>query len=267
MTPTSSATSEITAMSWLTNWMAMPSSACGREHELENLRLDGDIECCGRLVGDEEGGLAGERHRDHGALAHAARELMRVVAGTPLGGRDADARKGRECRLGGLAAVHAAMEAQRLGDLLADGEDRVERRHRLLEDHGDAIAAECGDLARAERGELDAVEPDAAADDASGRRHETQERECQDRLARSALADDAERAAARERIGDVLDRREPPLARGEDDAQLAHCQERRFLLAGYGLARHVSTQSVLGSSWPVGTMPSSHVGMMKGSAR
>ena len=38
-------------------------------------------------------------------------------------------------------------------------------------------------------------------------------------------------------------------------------------LAGYGLARHVSTQSVLGSSWPVGTMPSSHVGMMKGSAR
>ena len=30
----------------------------------------------------------------------------------------------------------------RLGDLLADGVDRVEARHRLLEDHGDVVAAD-----------------------------------------------------------------------------------------------------------------------------
>ena len=34
------------------------------------------------------------------------------------------------------------MQHQRLGDLRADAMQRVERRHRLLEDHGDAVAAQ-----------------------------------------------------------------------------------------------------------------------------
>ena len=37
----------------------------------------------------------------------------------------------------GLLAVHAQVEPQRLGDLAADPHDRVERGHRVLEDHGD----------------------------------------------------------------------------------------------------------------------------------
>ena len=39
--------------------------------QVENLRLHGDIECGGRLVGDHERRFAGERHRHHHALAHA----------------------------------------------------------------------------------------------------------------------------------------------------------------------------------------------------
>ena len=39
------------------------------------------------------------------------------------------------------------MQAQRLGDLAADGVQRVQRRHRLLEHHADAVAAQ-----RAQRG-------------------------------------------------------------------------------------------------------------------
>ena len=35
------------------------------------------------------------------------------------------------------------MGADRLGDLLADREHRIERAHRLLEDHADAPAADC----------------------------------------------------------------------------------------------------------------------------
>ncbi len=56
--------------------------------QVEDLRLDGDVECCGRLVGDDELGLAGQRHRDHDALAHAAGELMRIVIDTPCGIRN-----------------------------------------------------------------------------------------------------------------------------------------------------------------------------------
>jgi hypothetical protein len=59
-------------------------------HQLEDLRLDRHVERGGRLVGDQQVGLAGQRHRDHHALAHAARQLVRVVVDAALGRRDAD---------------------------------------------------------------------------------------------------------------------------------------------------------------------------------
>ena len=48
------------------------------EDEVEDLRLNGDVQRSGRLVGDQHLGIAGERHGDHGALAHAAGELVRI---------------------------------------------------------------------------------------------------------------------------------------------------------------------------------------------
>ena len=41
-------------------------------HQLQDLGLQGDVERSRRLVGDEEARVAGQRHRDHDALAHAA---------------------------------------------------------------------------------------------------------------------------------------------------------------------------------------------------
>jgi hypothetical protein len=61
-----------------------------RQHEVEDLRLDRDVERRGRLVGDEERRVAGERHRDHDPLAHAARELVGVFADADLGRGNAD---------------------------------------------------------------------------------------------------------------------------------------------------------------------------------
>ena len=58
--------------------------------QLEDLRLDGDVERGGRLVGDEQRRAAGERHGDHHALAHAAGHLVRIVVDAPLGIGDAD---------------------------------------------------------------------------------------------------------------------------------------------------------------------------------
>ncbi len=62
----------------------MPSSRLQLAQQLEDLRLDGDVERRRRLVGDQQLGLAGERHGDHHPLAHAARELVRVVVAAPL---------------------------------------------------------------------------------------------------------------------------------------------------------------------------------------
>ena len=48
--------------------------------EVEDLLLDGDVERGGRLVGDQQLGIAGDGHGDHDALALAARHLVRKGA-------------------------------------------------------------------------------------------------------------------------------------------------------------------------------------------
>src|SRR5690242_12802686 len=50
--------------------------------QVEDLGLDSDVKCGGRLVRDQHRRRGGEAHRDHHALAHAARELVRVVTRT-----------------------------------------------------------------------------------------------------------------------------------------------------------------------------------------
>ena len=57
-----------------------PALAAQVVEQLQDLRLDRHVERGRRLVGDQQLGLAGERDRDHHALAHAAGELVRVVA-------------------------------------------------------------------------------------------------------------------------------------------------------------------------------------------
>ena len=53
--------------------------------QLQNLRLNGDIQRCGRFVGDQQGRIIGERHRDHHALSLTAGQFVRK-RGQPVGG-------------------------------------------------------------------------------------------------------------------------------------------------------------------------------------
>ena len=62
--------------------------------QFQDLRLDGDVECCRRFVGDEQARRAGKRDGDSNALAHAARHLVRIVARAPV--RVGDAKLGEE---------------------------------------------------------------------------------------------------------------------------------------------------------------------------
>ena len=110
--------------------------------QLEDLALDGHVQRRGRLVGDQQLGLAGQRHRDHHALLLAARHLVRVGMQPPLGLGHADL---DEQFLGArqrLLAAQAQVLDQRLDELRADREHRVQRLHRVLEDAGDLLAAQ-----------------------------------------------------------------------------------------------------------------------------
>ena len=128
----------------------MPRSRLQPLEQVEDLRLDRDVERGGRLVGDQQRRVAGERHGDRRALAHAAGELVRILRRAALPGRGCRRRSSRRtAAVGRLAPRAAEMDADRLGDLLADGVDRVEAGQRLLEDDADVVAADAGAAAPA----------------------------------------------------------------------------------------------------------------------
>ena len=85
ITATRSAISATTPKSWVMNMMAVPCLRLQLLEQLEDLRLGGDVERGGRLVGDDQRGLQRQRHGDHHALALAAGQLVRVAGQDALG--------------------------------------------------------------------------------------------------------------------------------------------------------------------------------------
>ena len=142
ITQTRSAIRRTMPRSWVMNSIAMPVSRLEVAEELQDLRLHRHVERRGRLVGDEEVGLVGERHGDHHPLALAAGKLVRIGAEPALGLADADLLEELEHALARRLIAHAAMHLEHLADLPLDGVQRVERGHRLLEDDADVVAAD-----------------------------------------------------------------------------------------------------------------------------
>src|SRR5258708_131282 len=84
------------------------------------------------------------------------------------------------------------MDAQHFIELAADRVQRVQRRHRLLEDHADFCATNVAHLVLRRDGKILAFEQDAAAPDAHMRAgQQAKDRTRDERFARSALADQA----------------------------------------------------------------------------
>ena len=83
------------------------------------------------------------------------------------------------------------MGVQALADLLADGEHGIERRHRLLEDHGDLAAADRVQLVLRQLQQVDAAPPHLAGEP-QRRPQETDDRSQREALAGTRFADEAE---------------------------------------------------------------------------
>ncbi len=214
--------------------------------KVEDLGLRRYVERRGRLVGDQHGRVTGERHRDHHALPHPAGILERVLFGGLFGARDLDHRQELDHPAGDVLLARLLVQADRFGHLVADGVDRREGRHRLLEDHRDVAAADRADLlaARIEPGKVDeilaagsatvgvvTVEDHLAADDLPGRIDDLEDRPRGDGLARAGFAHDAGRPPPVQREGDVLHRLQHPLAQREHRVEVLDLQHD---VAGFG---------------------------------
>ena len=143
---------------------AVSNSLCRRLDQLEDLRLDGHVERGRRLVGDQQLRVVGQRHRDHRALAHAARELVRVGVGALARLGDADQREHLDRPVPRLRLRDVAVRAHALGDLRADLVEGVQRGQRVLEDHRDLVAADRAQVVLGRAEQVLAVEAHGAAD-------------------------------------------------------------------------------------------------------
>ena len=216
-----------TPRSWVIRISPVPSVFCRSSDQRQDLRLDGDVERGGRLVRDQQRRPAGQRHRDHRALPHAAGKLMRIFQRPPLRFGDPDQAQHVDRLLPGLPGGDLPVQPDHFGDLVADPHHRVERGHRLLEDHRDAIAADLPHLGLVELEQIGAFEHHGAADDPARRiGHQPHDRQRGHALAAAGFADDRERLAAANHERNVVDRLEQPRIGEEHRVQVLHVENR-----------------------------------------
>ena len=145
-------------------------------------------------------------------------------------------------RLPAFALVELGMDVEHFGDLVAEPHDRIERGHRLLEDHRDAVAADAAHLGARLHEQVVAFEQHAARrrGELAGRQ-QAHDGVRGDGLARAGLADHANDLARRDRERHVLDRVHAVRAVGQADREPLHVED------GLGVGHHIRRAS-FGSS-------------------
>ena len=239
MTTTRSAICATTAMSWVMNSTAAPVSRLSRSI---SARISAWMVTSSAVVGSS---AISSRGSQASAMAIITRWRMppdsscgywpsrRSGSGMRTWRRRSSARVARRL------AAQAPVDAQALGQLPADGEDRVQRRHRLLEDHADLVAADGAHQIVVGAAQLDplaaAVEEQAAAGDlAAAELDEPHQAQRRHRLARPALADEAHGLARRDGEADVLDPHHRAVLGLELDAEVPDLGDRMRMVEHSG---------------------------------
>ena len=134
MTATRSQIWRMTPRSWLMNSIDTPLSRCSFFQEVENLRLNGNIECRNRFIGNDQLRLEHHGARNSDPLALPAGKLMRI---SPYDSRiHSDTFEGFGYEVPRLGAIsREPMNEERLREGSFDLQTRIERCERVLEDH------------------------------------------------------------------------------------------------------------------------------------
>ena len=110
--------------------------------EVKHLLLHGDVKGSSGLVRNEDFRPGDKGHGDHDALAHAAGELMGIGVHALFSVRYAYQGKLFQRAVARLFFAGSLMNDEGFRHLLPDGQVRIEGGHGILEDHGDALAAD-----------------------------------------------------------------------------------------------------------------------------
>src|SRR5699024_523682 len=217
--------------------------------ESQDLRLRGDVQGGGGLVGDEQLGPTYQGHRDHRALTHPARELECVGVEAFLGLRHPHLVQRLDDELPRALAVEIGVDLDRLHDLVPDGMHRREGGHRLLEDHGDLVPPDPTDLGplRVQDGQIHSAHVGVStpehppAGDLPRLIDDLEDGATGDALPAAALPDDTDRLPTRDLEADAVDRTHGAMIGLELSAQVLDLQERALDLR-HGAPRQSSAR-------------------------
>ena len=183
-----------------------------RPDQVEDACLDRGIETGRGLIEHEQLGIGGQRHRDHDALLHPARELMRIAIEDPDRVGDIDPVEGRQRVLLRLVLT-LAEDRERLDHLGPDPRAGVQGPARILVDHRCVLRPELADFVAAHLRDVGAIDEDPPAGDPAVAGQIADGRVGGRRLAAAGLADepirlargDLERDATQHRPRDAAD--------------------------------------------------------------
>ena len=154
----------------------------------EDLRLDRDVQGGGRLVGDDDLGFVQQGDGDRYPLAHAAGELVRPGLQSSLRVGDTHLAQHLDAARARLGLGDTSVSLQGQLHLGADGQHRIERGHRVLEDHRQLAAPHGSQTGGVKAYQLLSSQVNRAADDTPRCVDQAQQRVPGDALARARLA-------------------------------------------------------------------------------
>src|SRR5690606_35738302 len=160
-----------------------------------------------RLIGNDDVGIIGQRHRDPHTLALPAGELVRIVS-RPLGSLgDTDPLEKRDASFAQMLAVKPLMGSNGLLYLTSDRMHGVKRGQRILEDVGTPATTAGNQLSLRHSEHIFSVQVDGTVADQPGWRvHQPHDRERSHTLAGAALADQTQAFSGTKMKGDILHR-------------------------------------------------------------
>jgi hypothetical protein len=157
------------------------------------------------VVGNQDFRFGQECSGNRHALAHPAGEFMRIAIDAACRVRNPHPLQRLDGLLARIAPRYAAVQLQSLGHLPFDRQKRIERGHRILKHHADAIAANLVQFTLAQRQQVaSAVERLAGGLSIAGQQSEQRHHGLA--LARARLADNPQRLALFERERHALHR-------------------------------------------------------------
>ena len=161
--------------------------------QIQNLRLNRHIQCRRGFIGDQDLRLTGQRHGNHHTLTHTSGHLMRILMSSHFRIGDSHCPHHIHSFLHGLFFVHTPMKSQRLRDLLSALDNRIQRSHRFLKNHGHLVSPQFLHLFFGKFNQILPFIQDLASRNPSGRiGNQLQNRQRRHALAASALSHDSQ---------------------------------------------------------------------------